>query len=197
MILETKKKFRCLTAIGIVYMSIFSYSCSKDDKLQPDIPPENVSPFVLTQQLLDSATFVSEATDTLIIGDPFGAREPSAQNDFRSIFSTADKNQPLKAGHIIAIRAYTNKNGHRDKLLFVDVMVKRETGFNPDGNDFEYMRIMYDPLVDYNKHPNGLVPDINNTKVRGLGDNILSINCVSCHQRTDDFIFYDNKVLTK
>ena len=71
-------------------------------------------------------------------------------------------------------------------------MVKREAGFNTAGNDFEYMRIAFDPSVNYEEHPNGLVPDSTNSGVRGLGTNILTVNCVDCHKNTSGFIFYDN-----
>jgi hypothetical protein len=186
-------KFKCLVAAGICFSSLLLYSCSKDDVAQPIGQPEVTKPFLITQALLDAATHVSAANDTLIIGNPFNEREIEMQDKFRSIFSNVPKSNQLKAGDIITIINYANVNGHRGTQLFTDIMVKRESGFNPEGNDFEYMRIMFDPSVDYQAHPNGILPDITNTKARGLGGNILSVDCVTCHKRTEDFIYYDNK----
>jgi hypothetical protein len=193
MISGIKTRFKCIVAIGICYSSILLYSCSKDDTGHPVEEPDVNKPFVITQELLDAATFVSAANDTLIIGNPFNEREIEAQNNFRSIFSNVPKSNTLKSGDIITIINFANENGRPGRQLFVDVMVKRESGFNAEGNDFEYMRIMYDPSVDYKAHPNGILPDIKDTNARGMGGNILTVDCVTCHRKTADFIFYDNK----
>jgi hypothetical protein len=39
-------------------------------------------------------------------------------------------------------------------------MVKREAGYNPQGNDFEYMRIPFDAATNYTLHPNGNLPSV-------------------------------------
>lgn len=178
-----------LSLTGLLSLAV--YSCSKDDTPQPVEPTADTSvPFTLTQEMLDAAIFVSDPQDTLFTGNPFGQRELAARNNYRSIFSTSPKSQPLQVGDINAIRAFSNLDGEKGALLFVDVMVKREAGYNPQGNDFEYIRIPFDSLVDYQQHPNGVVPDLI-SKNRGLGTNILSVNCVNCHRSANDFIFYN------
>jgi hypothetical protein len=151
-------------------------------------------PFVLTQELLDGATLLRDASDTTITGAPFGNRNNDpAQFFIRDIFSNVPPNQPLRVGSVIVIRAFENRGGRRGQLQFVDVMVKHEPGFNPVGRDFEYIRILTDARTDFVRHPNGLLPAATQRELRGTDLNVSPMSCVSCH-RADaaDFVFHRN-----
>lgn len=188
---RVRRKSKVVGLLCLFFMCVTLYSCTKESVVQPEVA-DGPGTFLITQQALDAATFVTDARDTLFTGNPFGAREVEARPNFRAIFSSANKSQVQQPGHITVIRSFANVDGRRGTLLFADVMVKREAGFNAGGNNFEYMRIPYDSSVDYGLHPNGMLPEISNTSMRGVGTNILSINCVTCHVTTADFIFYDN-----
>jgi hypothetical protein len=161
-------------------------SCKQDEATGPGI-----SQVLIIQAQLNAVTLVSSPADTMITGNPFVEREVEERAHIRDIFTNYSTSEPISEGDIIAIRSFINENGRRGTLRFVDVMVKRETGYNTAGNDFEYMRIPYEASTDYSLHPNGMLPDTSQVQFRGLGTNILSVNCVTCHNRVTDFIFFD------
>lgn len=178
-----------ITIISIIIVAVITfYSCTKESA---EPTPQQNQVILITQQQLNAATIVNQASDTLIIGNPFLEREEAARNNFRDILTNFSRNKAIQPGNIIVIRNFTNNKGSRGSFLFTDVMVKRELGFNPSGNDFEYMRIPFDSTTNYTLNPNGLLPQVSNLQLRGLGINILSVNCVTCHNRTNDFVFFN------
>lgn len=171
-------------------------SCSREESIEPTAAEEEEEevPFLLTQELLDAATFVRAASDTLISGDPFAGRNNDpARLLIRDVFTNVQPGQRLAEGSIIAVRAFEDNNGRRGNLVQVDVMVKRAAGFNPSGADFEYIRTPFDPNVNYRQHPNGLVPELLSS-ARGLDLQVEPLSCVNCHRFAggEDFVWHRN-----
>jgi len=164
---------------------LFTWAC------QPEAEAPSSS-FILTQEQLDAVTLVNQNTDLGITGTPFGNRQnDSTRFLIRDIYSNVPVGQSLGVGSVVAIRAYEKKNGIRGRLKLIDIMAKHESGYNKSGGDFEYIRIMFDAATDYNLHPNGLLPDVGQIKLRGLDLVVSPESCTSCHRKAgrDSFIF--------
>jgi hypothetical protein len=159
-----------------ISVALFAWACHKSDETGPELE--------VTQEMLDSATLINAPSDNGITGTPFGHREnDSTRFLIRDIFSNVSSGQSLGSGSVIAIRAYENIDGKRGKLKLIDLMVKKQSGYNTNGGDFEYMRIKYNVATDYSTHPNGLLPAVSEQELRGKDLIISPESCVSCHQK--------------
>jgi len=146
--------------------------------------PETQS-FILSQESLDAATI---SYQTGITGDPFsafsdeqifGSTDPAIESKTRNLYSNGQAGAPVVPGSIFVRRAY-NKN--TNVLINTVVMVKHEEGFNEPTKDWEFVNMAYDPTVDYSLHPNGILPDLIQTDIRGVTLN----KCVNCHKTKAD-----------
>lgn len=153
-------------------------------------PPVN-APFLITQAMLDSVTVTVSASDTAITGNRFGVRTDGSDRNIKDIYTNKPLNRTVQAGDIIVIRSFQNIDGRKGPLDFVDIMVRREIGYNTSGADFEYFRMDFDPATNYSQHPNGMVPLLTNSLDRGM--DIDRAGCLACHRFAPggDFLFTD------
>jgi hypothetical protein len=146
----------------------------------------------ITQADLDNAKIASTAG---IVGDPFnafGTDTATTKHKLRDLFSSISNTTSVAEGDIFVRKAYwiaSTASPNRDSILNFVVMIKRESGYYPQGGDWEYIKIPYDKTVDYNQHPYGLLPtdtskstlpDSTKTNLRGR----LQIQCANCHTGT-------------
>lgn len=159
-------------------------------------PRQTPGPFLLTQAGLDAVTEVPAANLDAITGDPFGARrgEPATVAEvMRQITANRRVEEPVTAGSVYTLRSFYHQNGQRGALKHVDVMIKREAGYNPLAADFEFIRILADSTTDYVRHPNGRLPDTTLTTARGRDLVAGNTTCRNCHAATTaggDFLFH-------
>lgn len=183
-----------LLFVGWITLTVVACSPSTNESVAPraeDAPIQaaTTQPFLLTQALLDSVTTRVSPADSAITGDGFGVRNDGSDRNLKDIYTNKPLGRALRIGDIIVVRSFQNNNGGRGRLDFVDIMVRREAGFNEAGANFEYFRMDFDATTDYNLHPNGLVPTLDNTRDRGL--DIARAGCVTCHRLApgNDFLF--------
>jgi len=160
----------------LLSVSLFAWACQKTSDAEPDV--------LITQEQLDAATLLNASSDQHITGTPFGHRDnDSTRFLIRDITSNIPAGASIKAGSIIAIKAYENQNGTRGKMVLCDVMVKQQSGYNSKGGDFEYVRIKFNNSTDYSTHPYGILPERSQTELRGKDLIIAPESCVSCHSK--------------
>ena len=72
-----------------------------------------------------------------------------------------------------------------DTLLVSFAMVKREAGFDPTNQDWEYFMIGFDENNDYSVHPFGTLEGANRGKLQG---------CIDCHTKAGggDFLWVND-----
>ena len=184
-------KFRFTTKIFLLFLLLFSWACQQES-ISPD---QNATSFILTQEQLDAAILVYRNADLSITGVPFNHRENDSTRFYiRDIYSNVPANGALTTGSIITIRAYEKVNNQRGKLKLIDIMVKHESSYNTIGGNFEYMRLKYSNSTDYTQHPNGILPDLLQTDIRGIDLVVSPESCVTCHKKAsrNSFIFSRN-----
>ncbi len=189
------KKLRLLLALSVYLFSIGPVSCCQQvprPGLEGVDAAASTAPnrVLITQQDLDEAVLVIAGSDTAILGNPFGVRTSRAEiESIRGMFASRSTNvAPLLPGTVLVIRSHLNQNGQRGRLRNVHVMVKRERSYNPEGGDFEYINIAFDPATDYALHPNGLLPALTDRANRGL--DVASFGCVACHRRAGSRLLF-------
>jgi hypothetical protein len=89
--------------------------------------------FLLTQKMLDAVIPVVAPSDTAITGNSFGVRNDGSDRSIKNIYTNKPTNRAIQVGDIIVIQCFINENGGRGTLEFVDIMVKRENGFDSSG----------------------------------------------------------------
>ncbi|MDP4218993.1 MAG: hypothetical protein Q8916_00095 [Bacteroidota bacterium] len=155
----------------------------------------------ITQAELDNVTM---RLDSGITGDD-ASNAFTAVNDtltvkhkLRDLFASITKSTSVSEGDIFIRKAYyisSTSYPKRDSVINFVVMVKREAGYYPAGNDWEYIKIPYNATTDYKAHPFGLLPadtststapDLTKTSLRGR----LQAQCATCHAgASGDFLF--------
>lgn len=145
-------------------------------------------PFLLTQRQLDALVVIASEADSAITGNGFTVRNDGSDITIKDIYTNKPPGRPVLTGDIFVIRNFHNLDGQKGKLDFIDVMVKREAGYNDFGGDFEYFRMDYDSTTNYRQHPNGIVPALDNIYDRG--QDVARAACVACHRNGGpDFLF--------
>lgn len=71
-------------------------------------------------------------------GGPSGIREVYVNSVGKSV-SDGNAGLPYPVGTIIVKESYAVKNGEKDKLKDVTIMVKRESGYDSENGDWEYL----------------------------------------------------------
>jgi len=146
--------------------------------------------YTLTQADLNKAT---SAEDLDVTGTEYGedvsiphnGMPISPDSTFRDIFSNISTSDNIKAGTIFTKKTWMkNPDGSKGMLQVTFAMAKREAGYNPTGGDFEYVMMPNDGSNNYDTNPNGMLPDVSITDMRGkLG------TCAGCHAKVSSYIF--------
>jgi hypothetical protein len=186
------KIFCTATAICLFISTMSFVSCSKETiDVNGEVTSTPITEGIFNQRVLDSAVLVMHPSDLTIVGNPFGTRFNAAEiNSIRDITTNKREGEAIRAGHVFAIKSFTSNNGQRGTLINVHIMVKREVGYNPNGGDFEYINIDFDPQTDYTLNPNGVLPNVTDTANRGV--DVVRFSCVQCHRHSStngDFLF--------
>jgi hypothetical protein len=164
---------------AIATVSFLAFAACNPETTAPTVDPV---PFVMTQAHLDAAKSVGAARDTAIVGDPFnafGTDTVTTLHKIRDLVCNTSPTSPVAVGSIWVRRAYKYNGGVRGTLINDVVMVKRDSGYFPEGGDFEYITIPFDSAVDYRVHPNGILPAVSDTTHRGTGTKLQA--CITCH----------------
>jgi len=167
-------------------ITFFLISCTYHD-LEPPT-------FQVTQAQLNAAVIQHTTQDTSIVGDPFNVFSGDAatvNHKLRDLFDNLPIDKSISVGTILVRRAYyyPNSKNKRDSLLNTVVMVKRESGYFPEGGDWEYMDIKYDQANNYILNPNGVLPEISNVAARGK-----IMRCANCHALSARPILYSIEI---
>lgn len=178
------KKKTSMFAVLIAAILIVTASCKKNEEEPQD------QTFTLTQALLNQAT---QDEDIGVSGSPYGqdvsiphnGTTMSPDSTIRDIFSNIAQSASIQPGTVFTKHTYLmNSDGSRGDLQVTFAMFKREAGYNPAGGDFEYVMMPNDGGNDYVTNPNGKLPDVSQTAMRGkLG------MCASCHANKSSYIF--------
>ncbi len=165
-------------------------SC-KNDNDDPD------PTYTLTQEDLNKSSKEVELNATgRKFGDasiPHGGTGLTTEDTYRDMYSTIGfKSSDASAvGTIFTKRTYMkNADGSKGDLIVTFAMAKRESGYFPDGGDWEFVMMPNDGSNDYETNPNGMLPDASQTEMRGqLG------MCAGCHsQASNDHLFSQSEV---
>lgn len=144
-----------------IALSLALASCGDDDSGDSKV---NIS-----QSDVDESTIVWELG---ITGDQYGASVsiPHGGMNLTSAETNRDVygNQPLsddiEPGTIVTKRTYLrNSDGSNGDLLATFAMVKRESGFWGDGNDWEYYMMPFNAGTDYAVEVNGNIASAANS----------------------------------
>ncbi len=167
--------FKLILAITFLLAILFG-SCKKDD---------DDTSITVTQTDVDAVSnFIISATGGFAHGGPDGV---SADSTVREVFSDLSSlNGTIPIGTIVTKKTYKKGlDGNKTSTLYVSfVMVKRESGYDADHQDWEYLMIPFDNAVDYTAHPYGILPDEGDTRGK------LSM-CIGCHASAGggDYLF--------
>jgi hypothetical protein len=174
---------------ALIMSTVGILSCATSEPEVEVEPSEEIKQILITQEALDEVTRIVAPADSAITGNGFGVRMDGSDRNIKDIYTNKPINRPIQPGDIIVIRSFFNVDGRRGQLEFVDLMVRREVGYNDTGGNFEYFRMDFDLATDYSLHPNGLVPILANQADRGL--DIARAACVACHRLAPDgdFLF--------
>ncbi|MEE4260065.1 MAG: hypothetical protein V2I62_09910 [Bacteroidales bacterium] len=158
--------------------------CKKEDK------DETPATYTVTQSDLNKA---ATAEDLGVSGTPFGqdvsiphnGSTMSPDSTIRDIYSNLNRAATIEMGTIFTKHTFLmNEDGSKGDLQVTFAMVKREAGYNPEGGDFEYIMMPNDGSIDYGVNPNGELPDVSQTDMRGK----LAM-CASCHSKSSSYVF--------
>ncbi len=158
-----------LTLLAVIIGSLF-VACSDDDDNNVD------TEFVATQSDLNAAT---NSIMTNVTGGGFshGGTDPEGNDTYRDIFSNRTDLSSLPKGTIIAKKTHARLDGDvKGDLMIAFAMVKREAGYDPDNQDWEWMKMPFDADNNYDTNPFGVIPDVSDTENRGK-----LAGCIGCH----------------
>ncbi len=158
------------------FSAILVTGCTKDE-VEPTV--------AVTQANLDAASnFIKSATGGFAHGGPAGISPDSTIREIFSDLSGVNGNIPI--GSIVTKKTFKKgADGNKTNTLFVTfAMVKREAGYDPANQDWEYIMMPYDNSVDYGAHPFGILP------VEGEMRGKLN-SCIGCHASAGggDYLF--------
>ncbi|MGM0531177.1 MAG: cytochrome P460 family protein, partial [Bacteroidota bacterium] len=178
-------KTKALIIVMTLLAGVFFYQCESDD----DVEDKKVE---LTQDKLDQATshlgdFTGQTFDAAIPhGGPDGI---SIDSTIRAVYGNVDQlGSSIEKGTLITKRTYKkNPDDSKGQLFVTFAMFKRESGYDSENADWEYVQMPADENIDYDEHPNGLLSAEN--AARGKLD-----GCISCHGAAagDDYVFIND-----
>ena len=165
---------RIVSSCVLIAAIIFLASCATAGSDDPNATPVGAYSEYGSWSKVNAVTVTGDETGVL-----GSAHEGSA--GFREVYvngtggavSSGSAALPYPAGAIIVKESYKNSGGSKGDLTSITIMVKRESGYDAENGNWEY--IMLTPKM----------------KVQGQGR--LS-GCISCHLAADnDFVFTDNR----
>lgn len=170
-------------ATVVLALAVSISSCTNDS----DDPDPVIT---LTQEILNQSV---NAEDLNVSGTPYGqdvsiphnGSTISPDSTLRDIYSNVAANASIAPGTVFTKRTHMmNPDGSKGDLQVTFAMIKRESGYNADGGDFEYVMMPFSADNDYSQNPNGMLPDVSQTEMRGK----LQM-CASCHSKVGSYIF--------
>ncbi len=182
------RKYSIIFLMGIIAISLY-WGCSDNDN---GTKPTNE--FTAEQKDLNEAT---NEIDLFVLGDYYGTAsiahngnpDMDAWDTYRSIYANRTDFSQVPVGTIVTKRTYLrDQNGEAGDIAVTFAMIKREEGYDPGGENWEYAMMPNDGSNDYSMNPNGMLPP------EGDQRGILA-NCKSCHSAADDgsFLFIRNR----
>jgi hypothetical protein len=179
-------KTKALIIVMTLLAGVFFYQCESDDEVEEDEKVE------LTQEKLNKATshledFTGQDFDASIPhGGPDGI---SIDSTIRAVYGNVDQvGSSIDKGTLITKRTYKkNPDGTKGQLFVTFAMFKRESGYDSENADWEYVKMPADESIDYDEHPNGLLS--HESVERGKLD-----GCISCHGAAsgNDYLFVND-----
>ncbi len=178
-------KTKALIILVSLLAGMFFYQCETEDEEQD----EKVE---LTQEELNNATshlgdFTGQAFEASIPhGGPDGI---SVDSTIRAVYGNVDQvGSSIDKGTLITKRTYKkNPDGTKGQLFVTFAMFKRESGYDSENANWEYVQMPADESIDYTENPNGLLS--HESVARGKLD-----GCISCHGAAagDDYLFVND-----
>ncbi len=177
----------------ILLLAIFSVgiftACSDDDNGGTDAPEE----YILSQEDLNNVSTVirDEITGTEFGEDvsiPHGGQDLTADETIRHVLANQSDLSNINVGTIIVKHTYLkDENDEKGQLLATFAMVKRGGGFDPDNQDWWWLKMPNTGDIDYDTYPNG-----NMDKAAASGK---IGGCNGCHGKdaTGDYVFLNDK----
>ncbi len=184
--IEMRMKRQALVFGLLIGLLVVVSSC-KNDSDDPEVVIE------LTQATLNQSVQVE---DLNVSGTPYGqdvsiphnGSTISPDSTLRDIYANVAASAAITPGTIFTKRTHImNTDGSKGELQVTFAMIKRESGYNPDGGDFEYVMMPFSTSNNYTDNPNGMLPDVSQTEMRGK----LQM-CASCHSKAAGYVFVRN-----
>lgn len=178
------KKTGLIFLMLILGFAFLITSCNKDDD------DDDVVMVDITQAQLDAATTpIKDFTGgNFAHGGPDGT---TGDQTIRKVYgSTSNLSGTIAIGTIITKGTYAKKeDGTKGNLYVTFAMVKRESGYNSEAGDWEFIKMPADAAVDYTAHPNGMLPEKTNASLRGK-----LAGCIGCHASAagGDYLFVND-----
>ncbi len=174
------KKLKIFATLFLAVASVaFLSSCDDDDDGEEKVVE-------ITQGQLDAANNPIQL-DLTGGGFEHGGMVAGGESTYREILgSMANLPANIPPGTIITKNTWKATDGTKtDTLLVSFAMVKRETGYDPGNNDWEYVMNPFDESNDYSMHPFGMLDKANRGKLQG---------CIDCHATAGggDFLFVND-----
>ena len=181
--MKTHKLF--LYAMILAAFGLGFAGCSDED--------DEDDPFIATQADLDAAmTKILEVNGDEFQDFAHNGTDASSDSTYRVIYAnTSGLSGNIPKGTIVAKHTYSaTPDGQKgDKLFVTFAMIKREAGYNPDSDDWEFAQMPNDGSHNYSANPHGTLPSTDSPMRGKLG------GCISCHNKAagGDMLFVNDK----
>jgi hypothetical protein len=177
-------KTKALIILVSLLAGVFFYQCESDDDEDQKVE--------LTQEVLNSATkhlgdFTGQSFEASI---PHGGPEGiSIDSTIRAVYANVDQvGSSIDKGTLITKRTYKkNPDGTMGQLFVTFAMFKRESGYDSENANWEYVKMPASEDIDYTANPNGML------SVEGVARGKLD-GCISCHAKAagNDYVFVND-----
>ena len=179
-------KTKALIILMTLLAGVFFYQCESDDEDKEDKKVE------LTQDKLDNATthlgdFTGQAFEASI---PHGGPEGiNIDSTIRAVYGNVSQlGASIDKGTLITKRTYKkNPDGTKGKLFVTFAMFKRESGYDSEHANWEYVKMPANENIDYTTNPNGMLTGANVERGKLEG-------CIACHGAANgnDYVFLND-----
>lgn len=169
-----------LNIVIALLASMLFFQCQSDEQEEK---------LELTQEKLNNSTvhvedFTGQAFEVSI---PHGGPpENTVDSTIRAVYSNVNKlGASIEKGTIITKRTYKkNPDGTKGTLYVVYAMFKRESGYDSENGNWEYVSMPASEDIDYTANPNGVLSAAGTERGKLNG-------CISCHAAAegDDHVF--------